>query len=294
VLGKRILLLHSSKPTSTEMSPVLRTLVCSAMIFAGAAPNASAAIIKAPVARDNTIFESPNTNSNGQGETFFSGASGGVAAARRGLLAFDVSGIPAGSQINRVTLRLTLADVAAQELSARNVSLHRLLGDWGEGASNAGNTGGSGNGIAAATGDTTWLQQFFNTDPWTTPGGDFAASTSATTAVGVLADVGNVYTWETLRGGSPSGMVLDVESWLASPTANFGWLLKVDNEPALRTVRRYWSSEASNTALRPTLEIEYSTAAVPETSSLTLCAIGYAVGLIGWRGLRRRRQGAAT
>jgi hypothetical protein len=247
-----------------------------ALLLAG---TGAADVINAPVARDNTIFESPNTNSNALGGTFFAGASGGAAATRRGLLAFDLSGIPAGVQIDRVTLRLTLADVAAQELSARNVSLHRLTSDWGEGTSNAGNSGGSGNGVAATTGDATWLMQFYNADPWTTPGGDYSGAASATTLVGTLADVGTVYEWETLRGGAPSGLVLDVETWLANPGTNFGWLVKVDDETTLRTVRRFWSGDATNVALRPELEVEYSltATAVPEPVSLATMLVAFVV-----------------
>lgn len=262
------------------------TTFCAALLLL---TSAHAAVIAPPALRDNTIFESPSGNSNALGETFFVGASGGAAATRRGLLAFDMSGLPSGAQIDRVTLRLTLADAAAQETAPRSVSLHRLLSDWGEGTSNAGNTGGSGNGTAATTGDATWLMQFYNSDPWTTPGGDFLATGSASTPVGVLADVGTVYQWETLRGGSPTGMVLDVEAWLANSSTNFGWLIKVDDESILRTVRRFYSSDSLNAALRPELEIEYSltAAAVPEPAALFV-ALVVAACATPWFGRRRR------
>src|SRR5436189_131516 len=81
---------------------------------------------------------------------------------------------------------------------------HRLLKDWGEGASNAANGGtgpGEGDGIQAATNDATWRYTFYNTQSWDTLGGDFAAAASASTSVAGLGG----YTW------SGAGMTADVQ-----------------------------------------------------------------------------------
>src|SRR5436190_1170134 len=62
-------------------------------------------------------------------------------------------------------------------------------------------------------GDATWLNTFYNTQTWATPGGDFAAAASATKTVNTVGK----YTWIGLAG--------DVQGWLNSPSTNLGWLL---------------------------------------------------------------------
>ena len=85
--------------------------------------------------KDNTLFEdSAGSLSNGAGERLLSGRTG-EPNNRRALIAFDFSSIPAGSVISSVSLTLNASKVASS--SAQSTSLHRLLADWGEGASNA-------------------------------------------------------------------------------------------------------------------------------------------------------------
>src|SRR5205085_481489 len=95
-----------------------------------------------------------------------------------------------------------------------SVVVHRATSSWGEGTSVAG-PGGSGNGegdgTQATTNDATWTFRFFNTVSWTTVGGDFSATASASTTV---AGVGT-YQWTGLAG--------DVQAWLSSPSNNLGW-----------------------------------------------------------------------
>src|SRR6185503_17047458 len=92
--------------------------------------------------------------------------------------------------------------------------------DWGEGLSNAGNPGGQG--APSQTGDATWIHTFYNTSFWTTPGGDFSPTVSATTFVPGL----GTFTW------SSSGTIADVQSWVSNPATNFGWIIIGDEVTA--------------------------------------------------------------
>ena len=275
-------------------------------LAAPAIPSSAAVLTFQPNA-DNSIYSNATGNSNGAGPTLFSGHSGNTNnGTRRALLDFDLSSIPSGAIIDRVELRLTLADAATQETSNRNFSLHRLSTSWGESTSFVNAVGGgTGNGDTADPGDATWNVRFFGTPStnWATAGGDYLVSASATTSIGQLADVGSSYTWETLRGSMATGLVADVENWLASPANNFGWLLRIDDEAQFFTARRFFSRDYTNVDLslqaanRPLLTIEYSLEsldAVPEPSSLVIWLwLGLALESAVCRRRRSRRDSTA-
>jgi hypothetical protein len=111
---------------------------------------AHADTVSLPAVQDNTLFE-PITKdgledrSNGAGTAMFAGAvkdalnSVGQVAVRRAVLAFDIAGsIPPGSTIDSVELHLRCTKVKVS--TSFGVSLHALTSDWGEGASNTGNS----------------------------------------------------------------------------------------------------------------------------------------------------------
>ena len=88
-------------------------------------------------AKDNTIFSGNQSRSNGAGQCFFAGrnASRGGGFVRRGLIAFDVAGnVPEGATIEEVRLKLRMSRTGA---GAQDLTLHKLLADWGEGTSDA-------------------------------------------------------------------------------------------------------------------------------------------------------------
>ncbi len=245
--------------------------------------------------RDNTIYREaagPNAASNGVGDHFVAGTQGSASALRRGLVRFDLTGLPPSIQVDRVALELTFQGPTNMETQSRVVSLHRLLADWGEGTSNAGpgGTPGAGNGANASTGDATWRYRFFDTQPWTSynpavttsGGGDFASDPSAAATVGI--DPGVLVVWETIRGGAPTGLIADVEAWLADPASNFGWLLKGD-ESVSRTARRFYSKDEANAAFHPRLVVDYTI--IPEPATLMMVAAG---GLALATALRRKRS----
>jgi hypothetical protein len=191
---------------------------------------------------DNTIFEDPAL-SNGSGPALFAGRTNQeMNSIRRSLLYFDVAAVlPADAVVEEVFL--TLYSRRANN-GDRMITLHRLLEDWGEGAS----ASGGGGGAPAAPGDATWLHTFYPDSYWSREGGQYVGRISASQIVG---DVVDFYTW-----GSTKRMVHDVNYWLKHPEKNFGWIL-IGDESEPQTVMTFASRENSNPDIVPILEVTY-------------------------------------
>ncbi|MEZ4861690.1 MAG: DNRLRE domain-containing protein [Caldilineaceae bacterium] len=197
--------------------------------------------------KDNTLYATtPGQISNGAGTFFFVGRTNQGAIAR-GLVAFDLAGVlPENATILSATLQLHLSKTSTGTIP---VNLHRVLADWGEGASDA--PSNESGGAPAATGDATWLHTFYNTAFWQTPGGDYVVTSTATLSV---ANEG-VYVW-----GS-TALVDDVRDWVSDPNSNFGWEI-IGDETVNHTMKRFDTKENSAPANRPQLTIIYSTPGV--------------------------------
>src|SRR3990172_8607988 len=175
------------------------------------ATSARADVVTIGAIKDNTLYEPIQQDgyadvSDGAGPTMFAGKvkdaqnQAGRGGVRRAVIEFDIAGsIPPGSTIDSVQLTL-FCDKVAQNANF-NVTLHRLLSEWGEGTSNTGNSQ-QGRGEPATTNDATWRHTFYSSQFWSSVGGDYAPTASATRAVGPTGS----YTW-----GSTSGMVADVQ-----------------------------------------------------------------------------------
>ena len=250
-------------------------------LLLGSSP-AAAATITLEADRDNTIFSESGVRSNGSGPYLFAGNTGlGLGFTRRALITFDVSAIPAGARIQSATLTLNLSRASLGAGGPVDVSLHRLLADWGEAGSNSGGTeaGGGGAGAPAQSGDATWASNFFGISAWSTNGGDFAALASATRVVG-LGPPARPYQW------AAPGMAADVQSWIDDGATNFGWLIRGD-ESGSATARRFIASEfTEDPALRPVLEVSYDVAVVP----LPAAAFMFGPAVIGLALFGRRRR----
>jgi spore coat protein A len=213
--------------------------------------------------KDNTLYEPITKDGNrdasdGAGPTMFTGKTkdalnaAGQVAVRRGVVEFNVAAaIPAGATINSV--QLTLYCDKAKTNTGHNTTLHRLTAEWGEGTSNTGESQ-QGRGEPATTNDATWRHTFYPNSFWTTQGGDYVGTASATRSVGGT----GFYTW-----GSTSGMVADVQLWLNDPNQNHGWLIK-GNEAAIETAKRFATREntQSGGTWKPKLVVDYSPATV--------------------------------
>jgi hypothetical protein len=214
--------------------------VCACMLVAAAGVRADEVTLGA--AKDNTLYQDElGSLSNGAGTGMFCGNTG-RGNARRAVLAFDLSSIPAGSTITAVTLRLNVSMTISGDVQ---VTVHRLAASWGEGTSVA--LGGQGGGIAATPGDATWLHRFYDTTFWSTPGGDFNPTPSAVQTVGFAGP----YQW------SGAGLVADVQSWLNTPAQNFGWLVHGD-EGVLSSAKRFDTHEHVNPDVRPKLIVQFT------------------------------------
>lgn len=221
---------------------------CATLLAAGAAVPAPGPTATFLPVKDNTLYENDGNASNGRGAHLFSGRTFSFGR-RRAVFAFDIAGtVPAGSTVTSATLTL---QVSATNGTSNLLRLHRLLADWGEGASDAGDPGGSG--TSADPGDATWTFRFWPGSSWTTPGGDFVSTSSASTSV---ASTG-VYSW-----GSTPAMVADVQSWLDNPAASFGWIL-IGNEAALGSAVRFESKDNPVDGLQPMLRIEVTGSSIP-------------------------------
>ena len=248
------------------------------LVFLGAAfdvvvwsSSASGDIVILNPSQDNSIY-SENNNSNGAGP-LFSGRTNTTPAVvlRRAFVAFGLTSIPSGSTVDSVTFSLT--QVKSRAATAEIYGLHRVSAAWGEGTSN-----GIGQGAAPTPGDATWnFRQFSTTNPlsWTTPGGDFVA----TSGIATIGTVNNTYTFS-----SQLGLVADVQNWVNTPASNFGWILMPENETDNRDAREFGSRESALNE-RPTLTVNFT--AVPEPGSLVLLG---AVALVASAYQSRRRH----
>jgi len=112
-----------------------------------------AALVDLNAAKDNTIYfqslPSPGSGTGsrqGAGEAIFVGASG-AGVVQRGLIAFDLNAIPAGSTINSATLTMDVNRISSNFTGSMDIDLRRLTSDWAEGSeSSAGPYGGGGDG----------------------------------------------------------------------------------------------------------------------------------------------------
>lgn len=188
--------------------------------------------------QDTTIF-SESTNSNGAGSRLFVGMTrrGDI---RRGLVQFDLRQLPPGAMITSAAVTLSIVRSASAS-SGTILALHRLTASWGE----AGSTSSTGSGASPQRGDATWRHRFFPDTSWAREGGDFLPDPSA---AGMESG-----TEVTVRG---EGLLADVETWLATPAENHGWILRGD-ESVPQSARAY---------INPALTVEFSVSEAPPTA----------------------------
>ncbi len=255
----------------TTRSALLGTASTLACLAAVAGP-ARGDMVTLTTSVDNTLIEDPAGGySEGAGYNFYAGrvGSNGGGTLRRGVIKFDCSAIPPGSNIQLVTLKLYCSK--AGSTAAYTVTLKRLAASFGEGASFA--FGGAG--ANSEPGDATWLHRFYPNVLWTTPGGDFSSTVSASKSVSTA---NAWYSWS-----STPTLVADVQSWVNAPTANFGWIVQ-GNETTLQSVKRFDTKEAG-VATRPQLVIVYTPPVFGDlTSDSKVNASDLAVLLGQWGG----------
>ena len=228
-----------------RLPSIAMTAVTAASIWLAGPATADEVVIE-PVA-DATLYESSTGDlANGAGQHLFTGVGNAI---KRGVLRFDVaSSVPVGSTIDAVALTLNMSRTIAPGNANR---LHRVTTSWTEGPTDA--SGQEGAGDPSQPGDVTWIHTTYDSALWSTPGGDFVATESASI---VVAGIGS-YTW-----GSTPEMVADVQLWLDTPSSNHGWLLRGD-EIGSFTAKRFDTREHPEVSVRPALRIVYTPAPPP-------------------------------
>lgn len=256
------------------MNSSIARRACGAMLVlcvVGTAGAAAESVTLDPI-KDATLYSNADGFlANGAGEFNFIGRTGsrGGGSPRRGLMEFDLSSIPAGATITSATLTMHVNWFRG---GALNISLYPMLASWMEGTANAGGgeSGGGGGGSASSDGDVTWIHRWVGGPLWNSPGGDFAATAAATTAVSGV----GFYNW------SSPGMVANLQSWIDNPSGNFGWMMKAP-ETAIGNTKRFDARESNNVEFRPRMEVTYTIPA-PGAAALVM-----GLGAVASR--RRRR-----
>jgi PKD repeat protein len=210
---------------------------------------ASSVTVAIPASKDASIYSEATGNGNGANPQIVCGNAASLAAAqfgiRRAMIEFDVAGnVPAGSTILSTALTLNISFVPTNPTGAQTIALRRMTREWGEGTTN----GGIGGGGAATGGDATWAQAVSGTTSWTTAGGDFVGTISASRSVNAAGS----YTWS-----STSTLVADVQGWLDNTNNNHGWILRSSEVSGTRTTKVFDSRTNATLANRPSLSITY-------------------------------------
>lgn len=227
----------------------MRRVVAVLVVAAGSLSVLGDVVVLNPVAdnsliRDNTV--SSNQLSNGSGEGLYCGRTSlRVDYQQRGLVRFDLSGIPAGSTIQDAELRLRVL-LAGPALAQAPLAAHRVLGAWGEGSSMA----FGGFGAPSEAGDCSWEMRVFPGEPWATPGGDFAPGASGGGFASQVSGSDAVIT-------ANAAMVLDVQGWLDGTLANEGWII-IGDEATRGSARKFGSRESVVPEDRPRLIVTYT------------------------------------
>lgn len=156
------------------------------------------------------------------------------ASARKSLVQFDLSSLPANSIISSALLTLVCTSSAGGDLV---VGAHRALTDWFEGDANGGTTTISGS---------TWnLRNHIGSVAWSGGAGGGAGTDYTTTATdNEDTTVTGSYTWN---------VTVDVAAFVAGSATNRGWWFV-----QIGTLLRQWaSSDNATSGNRPKLVIDY-------------------------------------
>jgi hypothetical protein len=215
-----------------------RRIRAAAVLFSLAAlPSPADTVSLVPVA-DTALWQENDTNNLG-GELSLPAGGNSSANISRALFRFDLASIPPSAIITNVTLRLYVTNAPTKTNPVNSTFvLHRVLRDWGEGNKKSPDVGR--NGAQATTGEATWNARFYPATLWSSPGAAAPVDYSSTQAgTNFVTGLGS-YLF-----GSSSNLVADVQSWVANPATNFGWMLRSLAEATAFSNRRFASREDS-------------------------------------------------
>jgi hypothetical protein len=148
----------------------------------------------------------------------------------RGIIKFDISSIPLDKDIMEANLKLRFYSDAENDQSSFTVTAYRLTRSWVE---------GTGTTTAATTDGACWLY-YDGSNSWSTTGGDYDSSVSASTDISSFA----TYSWN----------IVDIfKGWYTGSTENHGVILK--GMSGADSVKYLYTSDHSNSNDRPVLEV---------------------------------------
>lgn len=188
------------------------------------------------------VSTAPTTNYGTATSIWVGDTSNTVSESVRSLLAFDLSGIPAGATITSATLSLWeyLANSDNGGPASWAVELRRVLMDWVEAEATY-------NKYSTAGGN------------WATAGCSNATDRVAAACATVTLDgtaANDFITW------SGAGLVALMQSWTDGTAPNYGVLLSAPTAELLGTLQRarngFYSSDWTTAAQRPKWTIEYT------------------------------------
>ena len=201
-----------------------------------------------PVADTSLLEVSPTNNLGG-----YHGMNAGTTQngpRTRALFRFDFTTFPTNTLVQSVTLTVHVTQQPIDGYDFTAFGLRRMFRPWGEG--NKTPVSQPGQGLPATPGEATWLDAFYPTNHWSTPGGlagpDFSPNESS---FEIIYDVAN----SPYFFPSTPELVDDVQLWIAKPATNFGWILMCADELPRFTARRFGTRESVGTA--PVLELKY-------------------------------------
>ncbi len=230
----------------------IRCFFLSTALGATIAHPAIATTVVLQPAADTTLVEKEPDNNLG-GSDFVNAGTTGMNAGftrNRGLFQFDLRSIPQASIIKSADLFLEVRFQSLVSVPA-SYTLHRMLRPWGEG--NKFTNASPGLGVLATINEATWNHRFaLTTNTWSFPG----ASNDYILAISSSASISSL---EYPHFETSLNMESDVQTWLDNPSANFGWLLKTENEGTTYTARGFGSREftGEDTNSPPKLEVKF-------------------------------------
>lgn len=216
-----------------------------ATVLPGTVAQALTVTTLSPVA-DASIY-SETDKANGRGDKIEVGISR-AAAVRRGLIRFDVSGIPADATVQAASLNLVLD---SNNFGPHVVAAHRVTTAWTEGPTRSSST-------PAESGDVTWLSPFLGSGrTWSNQGGDFFPfATSVATA-------------DAERSTVSFNVKEDVQDFLSNSASNEGWLLKIADEGISQSLKRFASREFHDASQHPALVVTWFIPTTTTTGTTT-------------------------